>query len=201
MTDHGQPRPAGRPRAVERDEVLARAKEVFWSLGYQRASLPELERATGLQRGSLYALFADKRELFLATLDLYGRDALALMDALMPKGARRADILAWMRAHAARAHGAAGIRGCLLLETTTEMGPHDPAIARHSAAIFAAMLNCLEQALAGADDVAVADPAATARAALAGLEGLRVLGKVGQSESEVARAVDVLTAQLVPASA
>jgi TetR/AcrR family transcriptional repressor of nem operon len=198
MMRGSQRRPAGRPRIVERDEALDRAKELFWSLGYQRASLPEVERATGLQRGSLYALFSDKRELFLATLDLYGRQALAMMDSLMPKGAARADILAWTKAHAARAHGPAGIRGCFLIETIVEMGPHDPAIAMQAAAIFDAMLKRLELALASARDAEIKTPAVTARALLAGLEGLRVLGKAGQSEDEVMRAVETLTAQLVP---
>ncbi|WP_170182126.1 TetR/AcrR family transcriptional regulator [Phreatobacter stygius] len=198
MTGSGKPRLAGRPRVVERDEALQRAKDLFWSLGYQRASLPELERATGLQRGSLYALFSDKRELFLEALDLYGREGLATMDATMPAGARRADILAWIRVHAARAHGPAGVRGCFLVETTVEMGPHDPVIAERAAAIFAAMLKRLERALAGAGDAQVPDPEAAARTLLAGLEGLRVFGKAGQSEDEVARAVGVLAATLVP---
>jgi len=175
-----------------------RAKNLFGALGYQRASLPEIERATGLQRGSLYALFSDKRELFLAALDLYGREALAIMDKLMPKGATRADILAWTKVHANGAHGQAGIKGCLLVETTVEMGPHDPAIAKRSAAIFAAMLKRLEIALAGADDAQIEAPAATARALLAGLEGLRVLGKAGQTEAEASQTAEMLAARLVP---
>jgi len=197
MAEH-QLRSAGRPRVVERDQALERAKELFWSLGYQRASLPQLERATGLRRGSLYALFSDKRELFLAALDLYGREALSTMDALMPKGATRADILAWIKTHAARAHGPAGVRGCFLIETTVEMGPHEPAIAKRAAEIFAAMLKRLERALAGARDAKVKEPALASRALLAGLEGLRVLGKAGQSEEEVTRTLEVFADQLIP---
>lgn len=199
MRGQDQQRPAGRPRVVEREDVLKRAKDLFWSLGYQRASLPEIERATGLQRGSLYALFSDKRELFLAALDLYGREALDLMDAMMPPGAGRADILAWIREHAARAHGPAGIRGCFLVETTVEMGPHDQVIADRAAAIFAAMLKRLETAIARAPDTGAGDAAATARTVLASLEGLRVLGKAGQSEQDVAGAIAVMAAVLIPA--
>ncbi|MGH8429824.1 MAG: TetR/AcrR family transcriptional regulator, partial [Solimonas sp.] len=84
MTGSVQARSQGRPRTVARDEALLRAKDLFWSLGYQRASLPELERATGLRRGSLYALFADKRALFLEALELYGQEALSTMDRFMP---------------------------------------------------------------------------------------------------------------------
>lgn len=178
--------------------ALSRARDLFWSLGYQRASLPELERATGLQRGSLYALFADKRELFLEALALYGENTLKVMDAAMPPGATRADILGWITAHAAGAHGPAGVRGCLLVETTMEMGPHDAAIADRSAGLFAAMLKRLEAALAGAPDLQLRDPVATARTILASLEGLRVLGKAGQSEQDVAGAIAVMATMLIP---
>lgn len=193
-----QARPQGRPRAVEREDALRRAKELFWSLGYQRASLPELERATGLRRGSLYALFADKRALFLEALDLYGEDALSTMDRLMPAEAGRADIVAWMVHHADRAHGRAGERGCFLIETVVEMGPHDPAIARRAKRIFNAMLDRLERALEAAPDIGVVDAGGCARTLLAGLEGLRVLGKCRQTKTDVDRSVSSLVDALIP---
>lgn len=192
-------RAQGRPRLVERAEALARAKDLFWSLGYQRASLPALEAATGLQRGSLYALFTDKRTLFLEALALYGEDSWAAMDQLMPPDARRADIVAWLEDHASRAHGRAGERGCLLVETVVEMGPHDAEIARRARRIFDGMLDRLERALRGAPDIAVGDPAGCARALLAGLEGLRVLGKGGQTRDQVNRSVSSLVDALLPA--
>lgn len=199
MSGSAATRSQGRPRTVERGDALARAKDLFWSLGYQRASLPELERATGLQRGSLYALFTDKRTLFLEALDLYGQEGLSTMDRFMPPGARRADIATWMMHHAERAHGRAGERGCFLIGATIEMGPHDPEIARCARKFFNAMLDRLERALRGAPDVAVADPAGCARTLVAGLEGLRVLGKGGQTKAQITRSVASLVDALVPA--
>jgi len=191
-------RTQGRPRIVERADALARAKDLFWSLGYQRASLPALEHATGLQRGSLYALFTDKRTLFLEALALYGQDGWATMDRFMPPGASRTQIVAWLLHHADRAHGRAGDRGCFLVETMVEMGPHDAPIARLARRIFSGMLDRLERALRGAPDIAVADPAGCARALLAGLEGLRVLGTGGQTKDQVRRSAASLVAALLP---
>lgn len=198
MGDDKEKRLQGRPRVVEREEALLRAKELFWSLGYQRASLPELESATGLKRGSLYALFADKRGLFMEALGLYGDDALTAMDRMMPEDAQRADIAAWMTYHAERAYGRAGQRGCFLVETAVEMGPHDAEIADQAKKIFDAMLGRLERALTVAADLDVADPAGCARMLLAGLEGLRVLGKCGQSEAQVTSVVSSLIELLLP---
>jgi len=193
-------RPVGRPNIVSREDALSRAKEVFWSLGYQRASLPALEEATGLRRGSLYQLFKDKRALFSEVLDLYGSDALATMDRMMPHGARRRDIVDWIKHHATRAYGKAGERGCLLVEATVEMGPHDPLISEKSGEIFAAMLARLETAIARAPDVDDDRPKETARALLAFLEGLRVLGKNGQTKTQVERSVDRMTERLLGAN-
>ncbi|HTU68968.1 MAG TPA: TetR/AcrR family transcriptional regulator [Candidatus Baltobacteraceae bacterium] len=61
----------GRPKDFVIDEVLDRAAGVFWRAGYEATSIPELEAATGLGRGSLYNAFGDKERLFLAALDRY----------------------------------------------------------------------------------------------------------------------------------
>lgn len=51
----------GRPREFELEEAARDAMNVFWDLGYEAASLPDLIAGTGLSRGSLYKAFGDKR--------------------------------------------------------------------------------------------------------------------------------------------
>lgn len=60
-----------RPSSFERTDVLDRALEAFWKTGYRATSIPELEAATGLGRGSLYNSFGDKEALFLAVIERY----------------------------------------------------------------------------------------------------------------------------------
>ena len=60
-----------RPKEFENDDVLDRAGELFWKFGYQATSIPELEAATGIGRGSLYNTFGDKEALYLAALGRY----------------------------------------------------------------------------------------------------------------------------------
>lgn len=44
---------------------------VFWTRGYDAASLDDLTQAMGINRPSLYAQFGNKRGLFLAAIDRY----------------------------------------------------------------------------------------------------------------------------------
>jgi AcrR family transcriptional regulator len=59
------------------DEALGAALRVFWTKGYDGASLTDLTEAMGVTRPSLYAAFGNKEELFRKALDLYEREKLA----------------------------------------------------------------------------------------------------------------------------
>ena len=66
----------GRPREFDVDVALTAALRVFWSKGYEGASLTELTEAMGITRPSLYAAFGNKEALFRRALDLYEREKL-----------------------------------------------------------------------------------------------------------------------------
>jgi AcrR family transcriptional regulator len=61
----------GRPRKFSRESVLQKAMPVFWKYGFARTTLPDLERATGVNKSGLYTEFASKEALFLACLRHY----------------------------------------------------------------------------------------------------------------------------------
>src|SRR2546421_127594 len=67
----------GRPREFDVDEALAAALRVFWTKGYEGASLTDLTEAMGITKPSLYAAFGNKESLFRKALDLYEREKLA----------------------------------------------------------------------------------------------------------------------------
>jgi AcrR family transcriptional regulator len=62
----------GRPREFDPDKALDKAMRVFWKKGYEGASLPDLTKAMGINRPSMYAAFGNKEELFRKVLDRYG---------------------------------------------------------------------------------------------------------------------------------
>src|SRR5215467_9445236 len=59
-------------KQFDRGQVLDRAMALFWSRGYEATSIRDLVKATGINRGSIYGTFGDKKGLFLAVLDHYG---------------------------------------------------------------------------------------------------------------------------------
>src|SRR6266852_7317105 len=69
--------PIGRPRAFDIDKALDKALKVFWRKGFEGTSLPDLTKAMGINRPSLYAAFGNKEELFRKVLDRYVNGPLA----------------------------------------------------------------------------------------------------------------------------
>jgi len=60
-----------RPIQFDREDVLNKALGLFWSDGYEASSISRLLSVMGLNRGSLYSSFSDKRTLFKEVLDFY----------------------------------------------------------------------------------------------------------------------------------
>src|SRR5260370_42066539 len=78
-------------KQFERSEVLDRAMAVFWRRGYEATSIRDLVEATGINRGSIYGTFGDKKGLFLAVLTHYAEEvAKPLMAELSDPDPRRA---------------------------------------------------------------------------------------------------------------
>lgn len=125
-------RSRGRPREFDVDVALAAMRRQFQEHGYHATSLAHLTAATGLHRGSLYAAFGNKHEMFLAVLRQSAADTLEAFDAAMA-GARSpmAGLRKALREQARRAAAdGAGGRGCLIANTTLELLPGDDAVAR-----------------------------------------------------------------------
>ena len=60
-----------RSAAFDKQAAITAARDVFWRDGYAETALPALEKATGLNRSSIYNTFGSKRGLFDAAVDNY----------------------------------------------------------------------------------------------------------------------------------
>jgi len=64
-------KPRGRPRSFDERDALEKATQVFRSKGYDGVTIDDLVAGMGVGRPSLYAVFGDKRTLFLRVLRTY----------------------------------------------------------------------------------------------------------------------------------
>ncbi|MFC8303684.1 TetR/AcrR family transcriptional regulator [Specibacter sp. NPDC057265] len=109
----------GRVQSFETQDVIRAARTVFWEHGYEDASLPDLERATGLSRSSIYHAFGSKRGLFDAALSSYLGEVIRprLLPLNAPAVAPEAivEYFTGLRAALARRGTLSAENGCLLL--------------------------------------------------------------------------------------
>lgn len=89
----------GRPRNFDRAQALQKAMEVFWSKGYEGASLTDLTEAMGINSPSLYGAFGSKEGLFREAVELYretegASSRRALQDAPTARGGIQSMLLA-----------------------------------------------------------------------------------------------------------
>ena len=184
----------GRPREFELEEAARDAMNVFWDLGYEAASLPDLIAGTGLSRGSLYKAFGDKKGLLLAALDLYTADGLkATADILSQPGSVSEAIRASLLRYAALSSGEKGRRGCLVVSLTTEMAARDEQVAERTGRMFRRLQQLYAAAIVRGQvsgELPECDEQAVARFMVCQIEGMRVLGKTGAREEEMHAVVD-----------
>lgn len=120
------------PRHAEynRDTVIAEATAVFWERGYSQTSIGDLVTATGLQPGSLYAAFGNKKGLFLEVIDRYNQAFIGKIGALRaadgPALTKIRNLLQQIVDEAARGEAD---HGCLTVNALLEMSQHDQDIA------------------------------------------------------------------------
>ena len=170
-----------RPREFDPDVALARATHLFWTKGFENASLDELCAATRLSRSSIYAAFGGKRDLYLSALSRYEEDSTARIAAALAAGPVRAGLESFLDSLIDSIVAGPGRRGCFIGNCAAEMARLDRGAAarvrRSLARIEAAFRNGLEKARARGELPRDADAKALARFLTAAIQGLRLVGK------------------------
>lgn len=122
----------GRRPTFATTDVVRAARELFWQQGYEGASLPDLEAATGLRRSSIYHAFGSKRGLFDAAVANYLDEVVhpRLLPLQGPDVAPTAvvEYFLGLRARLVALEDGDHGRGCLLLNAAAAPIGHDPAV-------------------------------------------------------------------------
>ena len=186
-----------RPREFDHEKVLNALRDVFWEHGYEGTSYADIIKATGLQKGSLYAAFGDKRSLYQQALARYDAQEVAagikmLKDSNLPAKAR---LKMLMQGPIDSANTKKGRWGCLLCNAAIDQAPFDKGVEKSVKVSMDRFKAAIDVALNAIPEFARAHKSRDAKAAalLAGYFGLRVLVKAGLPKSTIeAAAKDIL---------
>ena len=168
-----------RPREFDHDVVLDRAIEVFWTRGYDRTSIQDLVDSMGIQRGSLYAAFGGKQQLFLEALDRYEeRFYRGMVEVLSQPEPVKERIARIFRGVVLDCACESGSRGCFITNTAVALAEGDEETATRVRQNLRRVEDAFEEALSKADEISTRhEPRAVARFLTNALQGLRVLSR------------------------
>lgn len=171
-----------RTKEFDPDVVLDRAMELFWERGFEATSMALLTERLGIGRASLYATFGDKHQLYLAALRRYlqTRDPDPL-ELLSRPGPVVPAVRALVEAYVQESLTDERRRGCLVVNSATELLPHDQPVTQLVESSWQSLETALSSALIRAraqqELPPDRDPRALARFLLVFLQGVRVLGR------------------------
>jgi TetR/AcrR family transcriptional regulator, transcriptional repressor for nem operon len=119
-----------RLREFDIDEVMEAVTNAFWERGYEATSLADLMAVTGLQKGSIYKAFGDKRSLFLQALQAYLDRLFSLTRQTLDNPNPEQAIAHWFELISGVATDPVSNKGCFAINSLIELAPHDAEVAK-----------------------------------------------------------------------
>ena len=187
----------GRPREFCPDTALAAALQVFWTKGYEGASLTDLTDAMGITRPSLYAAFGNKEALFRQALDLYQRDKTAYIGEAMQEPTARA-VADYMLHGAVDTATGGECRGCMGVIATVACQSVEPSIRddvnQRAESAKAMIVERMQRAIDAGEFVVETQAEPITRYLLAILQGISVQAQSGATRAELLEVVEAALA-------
>ena len=174
--------------------ALAAALSVFWSKGYEGASMADLTAAMGITKPSLYAAFGNKEQLFHKALDLYETEKLAYTREALCQPTARGVAEHFMRGAVAAQTSSCDPKGCLGVIGAMPCGAEAESIkaevVKRRESSSAAMVDRFRRARRDGDLPPQVDPDALARYLITILQGIAVQAGAGADRADLERVVE-----------
>ncbi|MEO6392004.1 MAG: TetR/AcrR family transcriptional regulator [Pyrinomonadaceae bacterium] len=185
----------GRPREFDREQALGQALKVFWSKGYEGASLTDLTAAMGINRPSLYAAFGDKESLFRAAVDRYEAERLSFIQRALDQPTALAVVESMLQGVVRLQTRPGTPAGCFMVQAALVTGDGAKGVceelrSRRSAGEVA-LRKRLQRAKKEGDLSSDANPADLARYVSTVIRGLAVQAASGATSAELRRVVQL----------
>ncbi|MFS0773442.1 TetR/AcrR family transcriptional regulator [Sphingomonas sp. 1P08PE] len=188
----------GRPREFCVDMALAAALRVFWTKGYEGASMADLTEAMGITKPSLYAAFGNKEALFHKALDLYEAEKLEYTRVALEQPTARSVAEYFMRGALETQTSNCDPKGCLGVIHSMACGAEAESIKadvlKRRASSQQALVDRMERAKADGDLPAHVDVQGLTSYLYAILQGMAVQAGSGASRAELERLVETTLA-------
>jgi AcrR family transcriptional regulator len=183
----------GRPRAFDPDVALDRAMHVFWSKGYEGASLSDLTSAMRINRPSLYAAFGNKAELFGRVLDRYMDGPVAYFGKALAKPKARDVVEEIFLGTARMADDSRTPAGCLMVQGALACGDASvrKEVAARRTAVEVVLRRRLQRAKREGDLPKNADTTELAHYVMTVVRGMAVQSSGGASSDQLHRVAQI----------
>ena len=170
----------GPQKQFDPTEALEKAMHVFWQHGYAGSSMSQLMTEMRIGKKSLYDTFGNKRELFLKSLDLYGKQSLdRVREILNREGSPLGNLKALFRSYKQDE-----CRGCFLGTNMADFDLEDPQVSKRFCQHLKNFEKALEETLLRAQQAGEVNPeldAGRLSCLLSCLgQGTALVGRVGQ---------------------
>lgn len=190
-----------RHKEFNREAALIKAMETFWRSGYEGTSMQDLVESMGINRGSLYDTFKDKRSLFLEAVTYYEATVIdSLVKSLEASSASKQTIIDYFNGLIDHIEADPEHRGCLITNTAIELCAHDPEAEKRINSNFKRIEQAFYQALLKGQSQGEISPDqdlhALARFLTCNLQGLRVMSRVNPNPKTLQDVVQVIVSVL-----
>ena len=179
----------GRPRQFDERKALTAAMEVFWQQGYESTSCDDLLSAMGINCGSMYSVFGDKRALFEKSFELYEQTVVKrAFDLLNSEGSPlkkvRELVKLWGKFSAD-----GNCRGCMIGNTVVERFDKADSLGKRARRIIEEMQKLIEKNLRSAKRLGEltkdSNPKDLASFLINTAQGLVILSRSGAEKSTI----------------
>ncbi len=109
-----------------RDDVIEKAKNLYWEKGYHATSMRNLQEVMDMRPGSLYAAFGNKDNLFKEALNRYAdQGAVNLTNGIAQEKTVLAGLKRFVRSVTVCSKGTAPSGMCMVVKTIAELTQND----------------------------------------------------------------------------
>ncbi len=185
-----------------RDEVIEKAKNLYWEKGYHATSMRNLQDVVDMRPGSIYAAFGNKDNLFKEALNRYAQQGAAnLANSIAQEKTVLDGLKRFIRSVTICSKGTAYSKDaapsgmCMVVKTIGELTQNDsPELLSYATSILerveASFVKAFEQAIDNGEISSDKDPAELARYFQIQLIGLRTYAQVSHDTAAVDQYID-----------